>query len=146
MQFFDPEVPQSGFGVNYFYLGLADLKKLAGEVLSEFFQRISLRIFWPCFGDLKIFTTSTSTERQKRSQNLAPVLVIISGNSLVLSRKMITSIGFYRGCVPGASALVVKNQSPIVSSGVQAPPPKKFTPKGKGHATFRLGIICNSDY
>ena len=31
--------------------------------------------------------TSTSTERQKRSQNLAPVVVIISGNSLVFSRK-----------------------------------------------------------
>ena len=29
-------------------------------------------------GELKI--TSTSTERQKRSQNLAPVLAIISGN------------------------------------------------------------------
>ena len=32
----------------------------------------------PKIGDLKI--TSASTERQKRSQNLAPVLVIISGN------------------------------------------------------------------
>ena len=32
-------------------------------------------------GDFKI--TSTSTERQKRSQNLAPALVIIFGNSLV---------------------------------------------------------------
>ena len=44
------------------------------------------------FGDLKI--TSTSTERQKHSQNLAPVLVIHFGNSLVFSRKTITSIGF----------------------------------------------------
>ena len=43
-------------------------------------------------GDLKI--PSTSTERQKHSQNLAPVLVIISGNSLVLCRKFITSTGF----------------------------------------------------
>ena len=34
-------------------------------------------------GDLKI--TSASTERQKRSQNLAPVLVIISGNYRHLS-------------------------------------------------------------
>ena len=50
------------------------------------------------FGDLKI--TSTSTERQKRSQNLAPVLVIISGHSLVFSRKIITSLGFYRCCAP----------------------------------------------
>ena len=40
-------------------------------------------------GDLKI--TSTSTERQKHSQNLAPVLVIIFGNSLVFPRKIITS-------------------------------------------------------
>ena len=45
-------------------------------------------------GDLKI--TSTSTERQKRSQNLAPALVILSGNSLVFSRKIITSAGFCR--------------------------------------------------
>ena len=57
--------------------------------------------------------TSTSTERQKGSQHLAPVLVIISGNSLVFSRKIITSTGFYRCCAPGASApVVVKNQSP----------------------------------
>ena len=49
----------------------------------------------------------------KRSQNSAPVLVIISGNSLVFSRKIITSTGFYRCCAPGASApVVVKNQSP----------------------------------
>ena len=40
-------------------------------------------------GDLRI--TSTSTERQKRSQNLAPVLVIISGNSLVFSWNIITA-------------------------------------------------------
>ena len=68
-------------------------------------------------GDLKI--TSTSTERQKRSQCLAPVLVIISGNSLVFSRKLITSIGFYRCCAPGASApVVVKHQSPILLLGI----------------------------
>ena len=71
------------------------------------------RVLVPSIGDLEI--TSTSTERQKRSQNLAPVLVIISGNSLVFSRKNITSTGFYRCCTPGASApVVVKNQSPIV--------------------------------
>ena len=56
-------------------------------------------------GDLKI--TSASTERQNRSQNLAPVLVIISGSSLVFSRKIITSTGFYRCCAPGASAPAV---------------------------------------
>ena len=50
---------------------------------------------------------STSTERQKRSQNLAPVLVIISVNSLVFPWKVITSTGFYRCCAPGASAPVV---------------------------------------
>ena len=66
----------------------------------------------PLIGDLKI--TSTSIERQKRSQNLAPVLVITSGNSLVFSTKMITSTGFYRYCAPDAPApVVVKNQSPI---------------------------------
>ena len=64
----------------------------------------------------RLKTTSASTERQKRSQNLAPVLVILSGNSLVFSRKMITSTGFYRCCAAGAS--VVKNQSPI-SSGAE---------------------------
>ena len=64
-----------------------------------------------CVGDLKI--TSTSTERQKRSQNLAPVLVIIPGKSLVFSRKIITSTDFYRYCAPDASApVVVINQSP----------------------------------
>ena len=53
---------------------------------------------------------------KKRSQNLAPVLVIISGNSLVFSRKMITSTDFYWCCAAGASAPVVaKNQSPSYS-------------------------------
>ena len=67
-------------------------------------------------GDLKI--TSTSTERQKRSQNLAPVLVIISGKSLVFSRKIITSTDFYRYCAPDASApVVVINQSPKEGRG-----------------------------
>ena len=52
-------------------------------------------------------------QRQKRSQNLAPVLVIISENFLVFSRKIITSTGFYRCCAPGASApVVVKHRSP----------------------------------
>ena len=60
-----------------------------------------------------------STERQKRSQILAPALVIVSGNSLVFSRKIITSTGFYRYCAPGASApVVVKNQSPILSADI----------------------------
>ena len=40
-------------------------------------------------GDFKI--SSTSTERQKRSQNLAPVLVIISGNSLVLRPRCVST-------------------------------------------------------
>ena len=66
---------------------------------------------WQKFGDWKI--TSTSTERQNRSQNLAPVLVIISGNSLVFSRKIFASAGFLPVLRPGASApVVVKNQSP----------------------------------
>ena len=42
--------------------------------------------------------TSTGTEGQKLHENLAPVLVIISGKSLVFSRKIITSTGFYRYC------------------------------------------------
>ena len=54
-----------------------------------------------------------STEGQKRHQNLAPVLVIISGKSLVFSMKIITSTGFYRCCAPDASAPVVAlNRSP----------------------------------
>ena len=61
-------------------------------------------------GDLNI--TSASTERQKRSQNLAPVLVINSGNSLVFSRKIITSTGFYRCSPPRrVSTSSGKNQS-----------------------------------
>ena len=77
---------------------------------SQFCTSLSSNFFVK-LGDLKI--TSTSPERQKRSGNLAPVLVIISGNSLVFSRKIITSTGFYRCCAPGASApVVVKNQSP----------------------------------
>ena len=48
-----------------------------------------------------------STERQKGCQNLAPVLVIISGNSLVFSRKSIISTGFYRCDAPHASAPAV---------------------------------------
>ena len=63
------------------------------------------------FRRLKI--TGTSTERQKHSQTLAPVLVIISGNSRAFPRKIITSIGFYRCCALAASApVVVKNRSP----------------------------------
>ena len=53
---------------------------------------IQLARYFGKIGDLKI--TSTSTERQKPSQNLAPVLVIISWNSLVFSRRIITSAGF----------------------------------------------------
>ena len=36
-----------------------------------------------------------STEGQKCHQNLAPVLIIISGNSMVSSWKIIASIGFF---------------------------------------------------
>ena len=87
-------------------------------------------LFSPYFGDLKI--TSTSTERQKRSQILAPVLVIISGNSLVFSRKIITSTGFYRCCAPGASApVVVINQSPNIGVWV-------LGAHQGGHATTRF--------
>ena len=54
--------------------------------------RMLFSFFFLSLGDLKI--TSTSTEKQKRSQNLAPVLVIISGKSLVFSRNIITSTDF----------------------------------------------------
>ena len=51
---------------------------------------------------------------RKRSQNLAPVLVIISGNSLVFSRKIITSTGFLPVLRPRrVSTSSGKNQSPI---------------------------------
>ena len=73
--------------------------------------------------------TSTSTERQKRSQNSAPVLVIISGNSLIFSRKIITSTDFYRYCAPNASApVVVINQSPIL-------PCREYTQEPRREAT-----------
>ena len=55
--------------------------------------------------------TSTSTERQKCSQNLAPVLATISANSLVFSRKIITSTGFYWCRAAGASAPVEVKKS-----------------------------------
>ena len=58
-------------------------------------------------GLIKITSASTERPKKKDSQNLAPVLVIISGNSLAFSRKIITSTGFYRCCAPGASAPVV---------------------------------------
>ena len=78
----------------------------------------------PLFQRLKNYVFA-STERQKRSQNLAPVLVIISANSLVFSRKIITSTGFYQCCAAGASApVVVKNQSPIIDDTV---PIRKFS-------------------
>ena len=55
-----------------------------------------------------------STEGQKFHENSAQALVIITGNSLVFSRKSITSTGFYRHYAPGASApVVVINGSPI---------------------------------
>ena len=41
-----------------------------------------------------------SAEGQKFHQNLAPVLVRILWNSLVFSRKIITSTDFYRYCAP----------------------------------------------
>ena len=86
------------------YLSRLALRDSLGSFVSQ--------LGWPGFGDLQI--TSASTERQKRSQNLAPVLEIIPGNSLVFSRKIITSTGFYRCCAPGASApVVVKNRSPM---------------------------------
>ena len=58
-----------------------------------------------------------STEAQKFHDNLVPVLVMISRNSLVFSRKIITSAGFYRCCAPDASApVVVINESPTEGS------------------------------
>ena len=54
-------------------------------------------------GDLQI--TSTSIERQQLSQNLAPVLVIISGDSLVLSRKILPVLVF-----TGAAPLARQHQ------------------------------------
>ena len=55
-----------------------------------------------------------SIERQRCHQNLAPVPVIISGTSLVFTRQIITSTGFYLCSTPDASApVVVSIQSPI---------------------------------
>ena len=58
-----------------------------------------------------------SIEGHKFHQYLAPALVIISGHSLVFSRKIITSTGFLTVLRPDASApVVVQNQSPTLSS------------------------------
>ena len=46
----------------------------------------------PALGDLKI--TSASTERQKRSQNLAPERAIISGNSWYFLGKLLPVLVF----------------------------------------------------
>ena len=80
------------------------------------FAAIYLFIFLPCMWGLGLQNdspkiTSTSTERQKRSQNSAPVLVIISGNSLLFFWKIITGTGFYRCCAAGASAPVLVKKS-----------------------------------
>ena len=48
----------------------------------------------------------SSTEEQKRHQHLAPVLVIIAGISLVFSRNIFASTGFFSGAVPRRSARV----------------------------------------
>ena len=65
--------------------------------------------------------SNASIERQKRSQYLAPVLVLISGNSLVFSRTIIASTSFYRCCARGASVpVVVKNQSPNHGLGAKS--------------------------
>ena len=49
-------------------------------------------------------------ERQKCHQSLGPVLVIVSGNSLVFSRKLITSTGFCRLSDPNRSDFEVTNR------------------------------------
>ena len=94
---------------------------MIGAVLpwKEQIFRLQFQFFSPCCGGIDYCNvttpflyefigawkiTSTSTEGQKLHQNLAPVLVIISGKSLVFSRKNITSTGFDRYCAPDASA------------------------------------------
>ena len=79
--------------------------------LSRKGRQKNVYVFSVCCFFLNFKITSTSTERQKRSQNLAPVLVIILMNSLVFSRKIITSTGFYQCCAPGMSAPVVVKKS-----------------------------------
>ena len=96
-----PETPSSGVSLAAIEIAFAFCRDWGGEGEN--------RPEMLCFGDLKI--TSASTDRQKRSQNLAPVLVIISGNSLIFSRKLITSTDFYRYCAPDASAPVVVKKS-----------------------------------
>ena len=83
------------------------------KVHPNFAKNLGRQILGNTFSDPPKKITSTSTERQKRSQNLAPVLAIISGNSLVFSRRIINSTVFYRCCAAGASApVVVQNLSP----------------------------------
>ena len=94
------------------------------------------RSFPPFFGAWKI--TRTSTEGQKLHENLAPVLVIISGKSLVFSRKIVTSTGFYRYCAPSASApVVVINGSPTFG-GKQCPEESSRKSPGKILGTIKV--------
>ena len=83
-----------------------------------------------------------STEGQKVDENLAPVQVIISGHSLVFSKKIITSTGFHQHCAPDASApAVVINESPKTSLflfGVFScvpPPPRKKKGRKEGQGS-----------
>ena len=81
------------------------------------------QFYFEIIGDLKI--TSASAERQKRSQNLAPALVISFGNSLVFSRKIITSTGFF--------VLVKRISLPDKLNGTEALAAKDdLWPYGKG--------------
>ena len=78
--------------------------------LSRFFKRLDAQ-----YRRLKNYQYQY-WKAKTQPKDFAPVVVIISGNPLVFSRKIITSTGFYQSCPPGASApVVVKNQSPTVS-------------------------------
>ena len=66
--------------------------------LGQPFVQLASSVLVAMFGDETI--TSTSNERQKRSQYLAPVLVIISENSLVFSRRILPALVFTSAAPP----------------------------------------------
>ena len=86
-------------------------------------------------GDLKI--TSASTERRKRSQNLAPVLVIIAGNSLVFLSRTINSRGLTWLKTKGFSVTGLQHYSALRSLSTVIASPLKIG----FHPPFDLGVL-----
>ena len=69
-------------------------RRVLRKVLETAFEKVLRGIPKRCLGTLKI--ASTVLKGFESHKILAPVLVIISGNSLVFSRKIIASTDFYQ--------------------------------------------------